>query len=395
MKMKKFLALFLSAVCLSISTKAQIRTGEKIKITEAIEDDLYIAGGNITIQAPIHGDLIVAGGTIIVEDTVRHDILVAGGNIILKGFVGDDIRCAGGTVALSNSVAGDLVITGGVITVQKNCAIGGDILSSGGQVAIHGDVNGNIKNASGEFTFTGKVNRNMDARADKILIDGVVGGNSTLAANTIEVGSSAKFHQDVKYWNKPESVDFGNSLIGKATFDPGLMIEGGKWHYLGFATFLAVIWYLGTALLMIVLIQYLFGKAFRRAANAIRETSIKSFGFGLLFLVGTPIAILLCFITIVPIPIGIVMLLGYITVLLFATVIVALLISNWINNTYYETSWGDSRIMVVAFGIFVILKLASLTPFVGPVLLFIAAAMGFGGILLTVRWRRTGTLALT
>ena len=100
---------------------------------------------------------------------------------------------------------------------------------------------------------------------------------------------------------------------------------------------------------------------------------------------GSWLFFVICIITIVGLPVGILLTIGYIFILLFATVIVALLAAHWINNTYYQGEWRSRKIAFAAFGIFIFLKLASLTPFVGPLVMLVLACMGFGGILQNVK----------
>lgn len=391
----KNLILLIAAILLSGNAISQIKSGESVTIDHPVNDDLYVAAGTVTVNAPVRGDLIVAGGTVIINDSVAQDVLVAGGNITLNGSVGDDIRCAGGTVRLFNKVLGDFIVAGGEVNIHDLSVVNGDLLSGGGKVTVDGTVKGKIRDASGEFVLNGSAEQDLECKGGKIVINGTVSGNSVLAANTIELGPDARFEKDVKYWNKEGSLDFGRSINGgKAIFDGSLEIEDGKWHYLGFASFVMVIWYLATALVMIVLIQYLFSLTLKNAANTVRNTSLKSLGLGFLFLVGVPLSIVLLFITVIGIPIAVLAAIAYGTVLLLATIIVALLVSNWINNTYYQSSWGNGRITIAAFGIFIFLKLASLTPVVGPLIMLLLACMAFGGILLNVKWRRNKALAL-
>ena len=52
-------------------------------------------------------------------------------------------------------------------------------------------------------------------------------------------------------------VDFKQSLKnGKAIYDPSISIGSGEWYYLGAATILGLLWYLGMAFLMILIIEY-------------------------------------------------------------------------------------------------------------------------------------------
>lgn len=395
--MKYILSILLSLMVLMVQvTIAQIRSGETVVIDEAVDHDLYVAGGNVTINAPVRGDLIVAGGTIIVNDTVTQDILAGGGNISLNGFVADDVRCGGGTVQLAGSVSGDLVVAGGQVGILRKAVISGTLLSSGGEVTLDGTVKGDAKSASGAFTLNGTVEQSFEGKGGKMIMNGNVGGNAVMAAEVIEIGSQAKFNKDVKYWNDAGELDLRNSMVGgKATFDPSLKIESGRWHYLGFASFIMVLWYLGTALVMMILIQYLFSATFANAANTIKNASLKSLGVGMLFAVGVPIVIVISCITVIGIPVGVLTLIAYLTIILLATVIVALLISNWINNTYYQASWTNGKLVAAAFGIFIFLKLASLTPVIGPLIMLLLACMAFGGLILNIKWKRNKALVLT
>jgi cytoskeletal protein CcmA (bactofilin family) len=391
-----FLILVAVIMLLSQQLTAQFRSGDNVVIDEPVDHDLYVAGGTITLNAPVRGDLIIAGGTIVVNDTVTQDILVAGGNISLNGFVADDIRCAGGTIQLAGSLAGDFVVTGGQIQILKKAVISGSLLSSGGDVTLNGIVKGDIKDASGTFTLNGTAERELLCKGGKIVINGNVGGNAELAAEVIEIGSDARFSKDVTYWNEARSLDFKNSLKGgNAAYNSSLEIENGKWHYLGFASFIIVLWYLGTALVMMFLIQYLFSITLKNVANTVKDASLKSLGVGFLFLIAVPIAIVICFITLVGIPIGVLTFMAYLTVVILATIIVALLIANWINNTYYRSGWGNGQIVLAAFAIFIFLKLASLTPFIGPLVMLLLVCMAFGGILLNVKFRQNKAIALT
>lgn len=375
---------------------AQTIWGDSVVIDNKVGHDLYVVGGTVTVNAPIDGDLIVAGGTVVINDTVTQDILAVGGKISIKGFIGDDIRCGGGTVLHEGTVSGDLVVTGGRISVEREAVVSGNLLSGGGEVTLDGKVKGDVRNASGKFTLNGIVGRKLECKGGEITMNGVVGDNAVMAAEDIELGPSAKFNKDVRYWNEEASLDFKNSLqVGTATYDPGLKMEDAKWHYLGFASLIMALWYLGTALLMLSLIQYMFSLTFKNAANTVKNASLKSLGLGVLFLVGVPIAIAVLFITIIGVPLAILTFVGYLTVILFATVIVSLLISNLINNTFYQSIWKNGKIVAAAFGIFIFLKLASLTPTIGPLIMLLLVCMAFGGLLLNIKLKRRKALELT
>jgi len=372
-----------------VKTFAQALTGDEIVVSHAVNDDLYVAGGTVMINAPIHSDLVVAGGTVVISDSISEDILVAGGKVTLHGFAGDDVRCIGGTVPVDAPISGDLIVTGGQVHIDKKTIVSGQLLCSGGEVTLDGTVRGNVKDASGRFTFNGIAEKDLECKGDNLVVNGTVIGNSMLAANAITLGSGARFDGNIRYWNKEGSFDFRPAMKGgAATYDQKLEIEDGNWRYLGFATAFMVFWYLGTALVMIALLEYLFSITFKNSADTAKTTSLKSLGLGLLFLVGAPIGILVLFASIIGLPLGLLALVGYVTIALLGTVIVSLLIANWINNTYYQSSWPFGRITITAFAIFIFLKLASLTPMVGPLVMLLLACLAFGSILQNIRWRK-------
>lgn len=383
----------LALISASFLSSAQIKSGDNIVVDEETNGDLYVAGGTVTINSLVNGDLLAAGGTININDSIAQDALLAGGNIFVNGVVKDDIRCAGGAIHISANVFGDLVVAGGKVTIDKDVQINGDLLVSGGEITVNGRINGEIESASGAFALNGIAASKIDCRGGKVSINGEVLGPAIVVAEEMKIGSNASFAKGVRYWTREGNVDFQESVrSGKAIFDAALEPESGRWHYLGFASLLMVIWYLGTALIFIVLIHYLFENTFMNAANTVRNASLKSLGWGVLFLVGVPITIIVAAITIIGLPIGALILVAYITIILLGTVIVSLLIANWVNNTYYKT-WTSATIIFTAFGIFIVLKLASLTPVVGPLIMLLMVCMAFGGILLNIKWKRNATLA--
>lgn len=384
--MKKTFTLLVLLGSFLFSAAIRIEYGKNVVISQPVYEDLYIAGGSITINAPVHGDLIIAGGTIIINDTVTNDILLAGGTVTFNGFAGDDIRCAGGNIYISKNVNGDVVITGGNVIINKGVTIGG-LLGSGGNITVDGDVNGEIRGAFGELFLNGKIGKDINCRGGRITVNGNISGKSVLAADKITVGNDAAFNNEVRYWNKAGSLDFKQSMKnGKAVYDPALRIRSGEWYYLGAATILGLLWFLGTALLMILIVQYLFSSTMTRAADTVLSSTLKSLGLGFLFFIAVPVATVITFVTVIGIPVGLLLLFSYITLILLATVITSVVTANWLNNRngYHWHYW---RLVFAAFGIFILLKLIFLTPFVGWLIMILLTCMAFGGILLNVNWK--------
>lgn len=365
----------------------QFRYGPAVTIDKPVYEDLYIAAGKIIINAPIHGDLVLAGGTVTINDSVTNDILVTGGEITFNGYVGDDIRCAGGRLAVEKNVAGDLIISGGNVAVNRAAVISGSLLAGGGDVLLNGTVKGYVKSGAGKLKINGLIEQDLNVKGGELVINGTINGKSTLAAQKILIGPDAAFMQDVRYWNRKGRADFGGSVKnGRAVFDQSLRIASPRWQYLGFASFLALLWYLSAVLIFILVIRYLFGKPLQKAGETLTGNIPRHIGFGLLFLVLVPIAIAMICATIIGIPLGLLAAVLYFVIIMLSLIISAIVITNW-YNTRYERRWSSRNQVWATLVLFVALKLISLVPFIGWVLSGLTVCLVFGAVIDNIKWR--------
>ena len=356
----------------------RLESGDKIVIDKPVYEDVYLAGGTITINAPIHGDLVIAGGTVNINDSVTNDIIIAGGEITLNANAGDDIRLAGGRLNINQNVTGDVVVTGGSFLLARNSTVGGSLIAGGGEVTVDGSINGYVRSMSGMFVLNGRVGKYLDARGKDILINGTIAGDAILSADEIEVGQDAAFAGKVRYWSA-EPANFRQSVkSGSAVEDESLRMDRGGGRYLGFASVLGLLWYLGAALVFIILIQFLFGKYLQNAsANFSGAGTGRSILYGFLFFILIPVAILFALFTLIGIPLALLMIFLYMTLILLSTVISSLVLANYINIRYYNNRemW---RQVWTALGIFIVLKLITLIPVLGWLLMIAAVFLTFG-----------------
>jgi len=367
--------------------------GNTVIVSEMVNGNLYVSAGTVTINAPVRGDLVVVGGTVIINDTVTNDIMAAGGNITINGYTGGDVRTGGGEIFIKKNIGGDLLIGGGRIHIENGATIGGGLIAGSGDIEMNGIVTGNIKTGAGTFKMNGTAMHNLDCRAGDIFINGTINGNAVLAAQNVSIGSTAAFQQNVRYWSKSKNVAFGNTIKnGEAIYDPNLEIKSGHWAYIGFSTLLGLLWYLIMAFIFILLIQYLFGKTIASAADTVFSKSLKSTGYGLLFIVLVPVSIVLMIITIVGIPLAILTVMLYVMLLLLANIIASAVITSWINNRGNK-KWGFWTLAFANLGVFIVYRLITITPFFGPIIMLVVTCMTFGALLLNMRIPRKQPIA--
>ena len=63
--------------------------GESVPRRGTVQEDLYLAGGNVNVAATAEADVVAAGGNVTVGDDIKGDALLAGGRVRDPG-VGDD-----------------------------------------------------------------------------------------------------------------------------------------------------------------------------------------------------------------------------------------------------------------------------------------------------------------
>lgn len=200
--MKRFLV-FLALTAAS-SAWASYRSGEKVVVgrDDTVNEDLYVAGREVTVLGNIDGDLVVAGGQVQVEGRVTGDVLAVGGQLTLNGPVGGSIRAAGGSITVRSSVAHDAVLVGGQLSLPAGSAVGRDLLVAGGSVDA-----------------SAAVGRDVHARAGEIILGGPVNGDVFAESETLRLAQTARLGGRLVY----ASV---NDLVR----DPGASVAGAVEH---------------------------------------------------------------------------------------------------------------------------------------------------------------------
>ena len=237
-----------------------------------------------------------------------------------------------------------------------------------------------------------EIAKDFDCRGGLITINGIVNGKSILAAKNIEIGNNAAFNGDIRYWTKSGTIDFKQSLKNvTAVYDSSLRLETGNWYFLGAATVLMLLWYLGMALLMILIIQYLFSNTMKKAADTASNNALQSLGIGFLFFIAVPVAAIIAFVTIIGVPVGLLLIFSYLSIVLHITTITSVVGANWINNRYNK-NWDFWRISFTAFAIFILIKFLATAPLLGWFFITLISCTAFGGILSNVNWKRKTTI---
>lgn len=328
--------------------------GEIVSIDEDLVGDVYSAGGNVTINGMINGDLLVAGG-----------------QVVINGQISEDLRVIGGTVTLNSQVGKNVTVAGGNIIFAPNSQVAGSVVSGAGSIMMNGDVKGNTWLGAGQAVISGNFGQDLNISADNLDVSpqAVIGGNLTAqVSDTPQVNDGAQIGGQKK-------IDFKIQDKASSRFKPSASKIASVITAALLIKFLICFF---TGLVCGSILIYLFPKLTNRLGGVVLEQSMASLGWGLVYLIVTPVVAVLMFISVLAFPLGLITILLYIIDLVIAGWVAALALGrkiqeqskwNWLKNPYSQLAAG-----------LLLLEVVALLPFLGALVKLVAFLMGLGAL---------------
>ncbi len=366
---------------------SETRSGILVQVgeTESISEDLVVACKTLEMNGKIQGDLLAGGMSLTVRNMVDGDLTAGGYSIKVSGNVGDDVRLSGANLEISGTINGDLVAFGGNVNIAGN--VKGDVITGGGNVKISGNIEGTV-----------------DARCGEMIIEGTIGQNVVLTASKLTLSPTAVLRGGLTYTSKSEANIQGGAQIDGAVIreEGGMMIfwglcsavanylpeQPGNWKEWkdGLPAWFRALFRLSSFVSLLIagiIIISLYERHATMVADRIISFPLKSFGLGLLFLVGIPIVALILCITIVGLPLGLVAMTTCLVFSYISRVYVALVIGREILD---RISKQEIRIIwPLILGLLIITLLSFIPYFIGGIIQLVCVLFGLGGMLMTGR----------
>lgn len=329
---------------------------------ERVAGNLYVAGGTVMVGSEVGGDLVMFGGTLTTTGRVDGDLAAGGGSIQLLGPVNGDVRVAGGQVTINDRVGGELLVLGGTVHLLANSVVQGDIHVIGGQVVIDGTVQGSVRYFGGRLTINGTVQGNVNAKASEKLI----------------IGSNANIGGALTYQSPQEAqIADGAHISGVVSYKPMTELRVNKqaprlalFAIIGMLTAIKTLACLGMVLLVVWLWR-------RSASDVLQEANDHfwpSLGRGLVYTILVPIAAILLIVSFIGLIPGILLLLGYFSLMIVVKVLSGIFLGAWFwavmkKRPALQITWVNAIIGMLA------LELLGLIPIIGwiiQILVFVA-----------------------
>jgi hypothetical protein len=359
-----FKILIIFSLCIiifpAITSASEFKAGDKLVITkdEVINDDVYFAGSSVLVDGTINGDLVVAGGEIKVTGTINGGIIAAGGSILVNGNVTNDIRVAGGEVRIGGDVGDNVLVFTGQFNLEKNAKIARDLTMGAGNAVIDGTVNGNINGGVSDLEMRG-----------------VTKGNVTLEINNnIKIFPGATIGGNLEY-TAPHQGEISGIVSGKTTYKETPIKKEDIRSKIG-SEIIGYLWLLLIGIVSLMLAPVLTQKN----SDMVSAKPLKNLLSGLLFLIITPIVVVLLLITIIGIPLSLIILTIYIIFLYISRIYVGFWIGQYVlKKLKKETRF---RVLTMALGLIIVFIGINL-PIIGIFIHIVILLLGLGAIILT------------
>ena len=352
------LALALLAPALA---QADTGSGESVSKRGQLDDDFYVAAGNVDIDAEVNGDVIAAGGELMIGRRIDGDVIAAGGRLRIHGEVYDDVRIAGGDLDVDARIGDDLVAAGGAIVLSPQTRVGGNAWLSGGDVYVAGTIVGDLKVAAGRIRLSGTVQGDVELESGEIEIldDAVILGKLTYSSPR-----EADTHEGARIEG---SVDY----------------EAADWDYedRGFGLFFSI-----TLIVAGIMLHLLFPHYTRASSRRIATDPWSSLGLGFVFVVMIPLAAILLMLIVLGLWVGLTLLALYCVALLTGFLIACFFLGERGAMLFkQDVSATGRRLISLAAAIFV-LGLVQTIPLLGGLILFLLLLLGLGAGVMQLRY---------
>ena len=387
----RFLALLAAVLTVIIlltvpTAAADIRQGQTLIIPaeEVVNDDLYLFGSGITIDGTVNGDVIAFGDRININGPIKGNFNGAADYLTLDGGVRDSVRAAASSIYIDGNIGGDLVAAASQIDITGAGSVGRDFLPASGTVNVRGPVGKDIRGSAGD-----------------LIINSSVGGNVNVECSTLKLEPSATIIGDLTYksdkdavqsegasvWGKvdhivpppPESSTTGQSAGQMA----GLAASGIVMFFVILLIIIAIFKYVAALLTGIIFIL-LARKYIPGLIGTLKSKPWPCLGYGALFFVLVPIAIVVAFMLIIAVPLGLIGLAVWVLAVYLASIFIALFIGKWMLRQSADNTAIGPSIGALALGLLVF-YIISVIPFIGCLSDLAAVLFGLGAFILFIR----------
>jgi anti-sigma factor RsiW len=364
----------------SPSAAVDIRWDQKevaVEASEVLEDSLVVSAETLDIDGVVKGDVLALAKRVTIRGVVEGNVFAGAREVLVIGKIDGSLHMGCERCILEGEVVDNLYAAGEDVTVTETGRVGRDAHLFGEGVRMDGRSGRDLRAGAQWVEIRGEIGRNAHTHSERVslLDDAEVGGNFAIEIpdhGESEVAPGAKIGGELT----ESVVEHHMPERRNRWMDPGFYVRS--------FVFLVSAFLVG--LLLHALLPGLFLGTVENSGAFMR-----CLGYGFVALIATPVALVVCAITVVGIPIAILGVFVYLTVLFVSTVVVSSLVGSSITGSDVESTYGFGSALLL--GLAVVIVLMNL-PFVGGLLRLLIGLVGMGLVITTARemWLRSRRL---
>lgn len=340
----------------------------EVAMDETVEESLFISAEVVSIDGTVDGDLVVLAERIVLRGVVHGNVFAIGREVEVSGVIDGSLHTAGERVTIEGEVRQNLYGAAETMTLHERGRIRRDVTLAG--ESVHMD---------------GSVGRDLVSTAERVNIRGTVGRNASTASGRLTLDGNVRIVGDLEY-SLPDEAEpeiMSGAEIGGETTAGDLLQKlsrpVNRWANGHFYMRMTV--FLVSAFLVGMVLQVLRPDVFLVDLETSSDF-LRSMGYGAIGLVCIPIALILCFVTVVGIPIGVIGVFLYVTILFLSVIVVASVVGTSIAaSAGFEGEGLHAFGMSLLVGLLVVVIAMNL-PFVGGILRLLVVMVGVGMIII-------------
>ena len=383
-----FAAIFIISILAFVPAyAADVRTGQNINVAagEVVNDDLYLAGSDITINGTVTGDVVAAGNRVVINGDVGGSVIIMSGTVTINGHVGNSVRAGVASIEINNKVNNDVVVLGGTVEITSAGSVGRDLLANAGVVTVDATVARNILCNGNRLVIGNTVGGNVQANVTELRLEttaNIAGDLNYTSVNEASIASGAVIHGLTKHI-VPEQTQ-PPSISGQAIAAALGAIASAVVAFLLALVIIITIIQFAAALLTGIVVILLAGKQASGVIATLRSQPWPCLGWGALITVLTPIAAGVLFATIIGIPVALAGMALYLIALYLGHLVTAIFLGRWILRQPASENSAGHLIGALALGLLLV-YVVGLIPGIGAISDLAVGLFGFGAIICYAR----------
>lgn len=316
------------------------------------------AGGIVTVNKEVKDNFFAAGYQIKTESNINGDAFLFASKITLKEEVSDNAFIAGQGVEIQGKIAHDLFAIAADLSLDKNSQVLGNAYLGAAIVDLAGTIKGNVYVGADSLKISGTIEGDLKAEVDKLTLD-----------------STAQVKGKITYTSKNEAKIVSGATYG-AMEKKEKVVQAGGWRDKGFWS--GKLYSLLGSLLVGIILLTLVPKYFSAIAEIIKNKPWLSLGWGLLFLIITPVIMVIAMVIIIGFPLAMIAAGLYLLAIYLAKIFAGLTVGNLISKGKWTPIWALTGGMLI-------IVLLSIVPWIGGLINFVVILAGLGAIFLVTK----------